>query len=1109
MASLLAQIMRYKALARKLSQGSTSEDYELGAFKQFPHNLVSPNSGHPLALNTHNTDIGGYHHQHHHHHHHHQQHNGYRGSESPNRSLSLEANSLNNSPPGLLNSLHHTPAHMEQLLRTKLQAESLLLGMARLQEPICDLVTRENGVYAKQHLRRGTRFGPFAMGESMDKANGLDILSMPHFIRNLLQPSPEIKNLLKKIRTVSSVDNEKEANLVNFCTEGCLWYETNRDIAAGEEIIVDGQTLTPYDHNDSLINGEAHTGSSIHSSEDRSERDNVSFYGSNITHDDEYKDNKDKSLDNLDPALSDDENGFDIRCEVCDKTFLELERLDDHLIGAHHFRKDEFLCELCSKRFCHRPVLLKHRALAHNEIRKYPCENCTKVFCDPSNLQRHIRAHHIGARSHACPECGKTFATSSGLKQHTHIHSSIKPFQCEVCFKAYTQFSNLCRHKRMHADCRMQIKCNKCGQSFSTVTSLSKHKRFCDSTNVPPPGVGLPPSLPHTHPALHHSAQSQTTAQARNNGGSANGPPNGVSQFPNNMATPPNPFSLFMRSPYFPAFPPAMAYGLQGMFPQAPAVQAPSFPLMFPKPNIDLRLQQQMRSPVSQHAAANHSKVTAHTSKEDVSGMASHEGFGLPLPKREESPRMKMDLKMERNSTAEHSPTASCNSKKLKKELKHYSSDEESNSVVELKTEPKEEGDEESVSKNPSEIDDEEEENVSRHNDEDKKSIDIVSVSPRHEPETKTSTTAELPLDLSVSRKRQSSESRDSHEEDSHKSMPQQNSQSSPRAQSPIAINGELSNAESYEPPKKKNSFQSSFNNSISRTPTASPGPTPSPSPPSNGGNTSGTSEHGPTPAMPPTCPRPIHPMLLDELYRTHALESAFQRPFPFLGLMGERPAFDANALRARGEPFPPEPIFREALRGLSSGVMAAAHQSGKLKDRYTCKFCGKVFPRSANLTRHLRTHTGEQPYTCKYCDRAFSISSNLQRHVRNIHNKERPFRCHLCDRCFGQQTNLDRHLKKHEAESTGLAISDSPSSNEADRDDSYFDEIRNFMDRVTYNEELYTPTSMGNGENDTDYNGSEGENELSVSRPSSAEPQTGEGKALGQQHDASAEEEQ
>jgi hypothetical protein len=51
----------------------------------------------------------------------------------------------------------------------------------------------------------------------------------------------------------------------------------------------------------------------------------------------------------------------------------------------------------------------------------------------------------------------------------------------------------------------------------------------------------------------------------------------------------------------------------------------------------------------------------------------------------------------------------------------------------------------------------------------------------------------------------------------------------------------------------------------------------------------------------------------------------------------------------------------------------------------YECEFCSKQFPRAANLTRHLRSHTGEQPYTCLMCTRSFSISSNLQVKFNNF----------------------------------------------------------------------------------------------------------------------------
>lgn len=158
--------------------------------------------------------------------------------------------------------------------------------------------------------------------------------------------------------------------------------------------------------------------------------------------------------------------------------------------------------------------------------------------------------------------------------------------------------------------------------------------------------------------------------------------------------------------------------------------------------------------------------------------------------------------------------------------------------------------------------------------------------------------------------------------------------------------------------------------------------------------------------------PRTFHPLLLETIYRNHQENMAF------------------NLLNSSTEfmPFSFQPYYTGCLSRDNPNLSFNKNQMQnatsdhlikikKNKEKYSCKFCGKVFPRSANLTRHLRTHTGEQPYKCKYCDRSFSISSNLQRHVRNIHNKEKPFKCSLCDRCFGQQTNLDRHLKKHEAE--------------------------------------------------------------------------------------------
>ncbi|CAG9767268.1 unnamed protein product [Ceutorhynchus assimilis] len=201
--------------------------------------------------------------------------------------------------------------------------------------------------------------------------------------------------------------------------------------------------------------------------------------------------------------------------------------------------------------------------------------------------------------------------------------------------------------------------------------------------------------------------------------------------------------------------------------------------------------------------------------------------------------------------------------------------------------------------------------------------------------------------------------------------------------------------------------------------------------------------------------PQPIHPMMLEAMYRAQGGDKVPRLPLPYPpspGYPQRYPFLSPNMLsppvnnvpfdmlrNAPSAPPPPPKVFDPA--------------SGKPKDRYACKFCGKVFPRSANLTRHLRTHTGEQPYKCRYCERSFSISSNLQRHVRNIHNKEKPFKCPLCERCFGQQTNLDRHLKKHEADGPTILDERNLQRRNLNRnlsEESYFEEIRSFMGKVT-----------------------------------------------------------
>ncbi|XP_046672906.1 histone-lysine N-methyltransferase PRDM16-like isoform X2 [Homalodisca vitripennis] len=853
-----------------------------------------------------------------------------------------------------------------------------------------ELELRTYGVWARQTIPRGTRFGPYLGKWTTERPSDPQAfweVRVGDGIKRYMDASVDY-NWLKHVK---SIKDPEAQNLRPICA-GQIYYETTQQVSAGHELLLPPREPLHLDYMMSYSS----------QADDRSDRESASQHSG--TFDEDREDD-----------VEDDE---EVVCNVCGKPFPDNDSLDDHLVLYHHYPRNQHRCKQCPRGYSSQPGLVRHIA-SHN--RKYSCENCNTVFTDRSNLQRHIRTSHVGARSHACDECGKTFASSSGLKQHSHIHSSVKPFQCEVCLKSYTQFSNLCRHKRMHTGCRQQVKCSRCGQTFSTSNSLSKHKRFCDSGNsrTPPPG-----SMPHIPPH-----------------------------------TSPNPYHMFTRPPFY--LPPSIIppYNHPPMFPTGhPA--APFFNSSFmnqhqlTEDKLDLKTDLKPGSmkfhqyhPNEEHLISllkvktemdfmrrcTTPPTSSNQTFNKVSPNVGEEAVSRPSPAR---PIFSSTYSDPKESLAE----PEINVVDVQPEPHDLSSSsEDRQSCGQLRT--PEQIDPQSSDDQPLDLRIEGKRKSNHENNEDDEQFFSSSES-----------------DQSPTKKLKTQASFDKGANEKEKSFRRLDSPSKLKCTSPVRPNS------SPESPKNTSTLRPK-KESLNSPPSHSPVE-----------KHLHTNESSKPPSM--VCPIPIHPhtpLHIDNmLYRnpfpsfptpdSHSNHERFMPSHlqPLQSRYNLLATMMSGLANGQGIPRPPLDMLRPPMEHFGTGnkpyheVLNPQPDSvngNKIKDRYACKFCGKVFPRSANLTRHTRTHTGEQPYKCKYCERCFSISSNLQRHVRNIHNKEKPFKCSLCDRCFGQQTNLDRHLKKHEGDDGSgiVAAADSPgSSNENDGEDACV-EIRNFVGRVAY----------------------------------------------------------
>ena len=179
-------------------------------------------------------------------------------------------------------------------------------------------------------------------------------------------------------------------------------------------------------------------------------------------------------MEHLEIELPDGER---VKCDQCDKTYVNKKLLKDH-VEIVHLQLKKYQCDQCPMIFASNGGFLHHVKSQH-ENRTYPCTQCNKTFTKSDILKEHVLGVHENCRDFKCEYCGKDFPSLRRVNIHVKIihKSSVK---CDICDKVITNSHVLWKHKIFHhKEIGDALICEKCPRrkysAFHTKASYDKH----------------------------------------------------------------------------------------------------------------------------------------------------------------------------------------------------------------------------------------------------------------------------------------------------------------------------------------------------------------------------------------------------------------------------------------------------------------------------------------------------------------------------------------------------------------------------------------------------------------------------------------------------------